>query len=195
LVPSKVSNNDRRKQFIENDIYDVKQLLISCFGNIDLKKIERPGFHKNLSYLILKNDIVLGHFGQLATQLQDTFDIDSPVYLFSIDLTDIKLTDLIEIKYTPLSPYPYTKFDLSFNVDSSFNGSEIISEVKNLLIDNENVIDIFDDFINEKTRNLGIRISTRNYNKTYNEDEVSNLLQEVVEAIEKKFSIKLNKGI
>ncbi len=58
-----------------------------------------------------------------------------------------------------------------------------------------NKIDIFDDYVTEKSRNLGIRISTRNYNKTYNEDEVSNLLQEVVEAIEKKFSIKLNKGI
>jgi phenylalanyl-tRNA synthetase beta subunit len=53
---------------------------------------------------------------------------------------------------------------------------------------------IFDDFKNEKTRNLGIRISTRSYIKTYSEDEVSDVLNQIVETVEAKFSIKLNKG-
>ena len=62
------------------------------------------------------------------------------------------------------------------------------------IVFSENIINIFDDFKNEKSRNLGIRINTRSYSKTYSEDEVSNILNEVVEKLETKFSIKLNKG-
>ena len=57
------------------------------------------------------------------------------------------------------------------------------------------LVTIFDDFKNEKTRNLGIRINTRNYSKTYSEDEVSELLDSVVKRLETKFSITLNKGV
>ena len=83
---------------------------------------------------------------------------------------------------------------MSFNVKNGFNAQELIDEVEKILINNENIINIFDDFKNEKSRNLGIRINTRSYSKTYNEEEVSNILNEVVEKLETKFSIKLNKG-
>ena len=80
------------------------------------------------------------------------------------------------------------------SVKNSFNVQELIDEVEKILINNENIINIFDDFKNEKSRNLGIRINTRSYSKTYSEEEVSNILNEVVEKLETKFSIKLNKG-
>ena len=83
---------------------------------------------------------------------------------------------------------------MSFSVKDSFNAQDLINEVEEILINNENIINIFDDFKNEKSRNLGIRINTRSYSKTYSEDEVSNILNEVVEKLETKFSIKLNKG-
>ena len=45
-----------------------------------------------------------------------------------------------------------------------------------------------------KIRNLGIRIQTRSYSKTYSEKEVSDILNQVVEVLENKFKVKLNKG-
>lgn len=80
-------------------------------------------------------------------------------------------------------------------MSDSFNANDLLSEVEKLLIENENAVTIFDDFKNEKTRNLGIRINTRNYSKTYSEDEVSELLDSVVKRLETKFSITLNKGV
>ena len=80
-------------------------------------------------------------------------------------------------------------------MSDSFNANDLLSEVEKLLIENENVVTIFDDFKNEKTRNLGIRINTRNYSKTYSEDEVSELLDSIVKRLETKFSITLNKGV
>jgi phenylalanyl-tRNA synthetase beta subunit len=61
-----------------------------------------------------------------------------------------------------------------------------------LLPDNENKISIFDNFTNEKSRNLGIRIITRNYTKTYTDNESSEILEMIVAMVESKYSIKLN---
>ncbi len=45
---------------------------------------------------------------------------------------------------------------------------------------------------NEKTRNLGIRIITRSYEKTYNEKENTEILNMIVEKLTSKFNITLN---
>ena len=194
LIPSKLTNSDTRQDPTINDIYFAKQILIDCFGKIELKQIHKPGFHQNLSFIILKNNKVLGHLGQLASQLEKSYELNNSIFLFSIDLSSISSEDLININYSPLSPYPYVKFDLSFMVPDAFAASELIQEVEKFLINNENVITIFDDFKNEKSRNLGIRINTRSYSKTYSEEEVTDILNQVVDVLENKFSIKLNKG-
>lgn len=194
LIPSKLTNSDMRQDPTINDIYFAKQILIDCFGKIELKQIHKPGFHQNLSFIILKNNKVLGHLGQLASQLEKSYELNNSIFLFSIDLSSISSEDLININYSPLSPYPYVKFDLSFMVPDAFAASELIQEVEKSLINNENVITIFDDFKNEKSRNLGIRINTRSYSKTYSEEEVTDILNQVVDVLENKFSIKLNKG-
>ena len=194
IVPKEVTNTDRRNDSTVNDIYYVKQLLVSILGECSLQQIEKPGFHKNISYLVIKDDIILGHFGQLSIEIQDNYELDKPVYLFSIDLTNVDKDHLVQVNYKPLSPYPFVKFDLSFIVNPSFNAQDLINEVEHILSENENILTIFDDFKNEKTRNLGIRISTRSYTKTYSEDEVSDVLNQIVETVEAKFSIKLNKG-
>ena len=194
LIPSKLTNSDMRQDPTINDIYFAKQILIDCFGKIELKQIHKPGFHQNLSFIILKNNRVLGHLGQLASQLEKFYELNNSIFLLSIDLSSISSEDLININYSPLSPYPYVKFDLSFMVPDAFAASELIQEVEKFLINNENVITIFDDFKNEKSRNLGIRINTRSYSKTYSEEEVTDILNQVVDVLENKFSIKLNKG-
>jgi phenylalanyl-tRNA synthetase beta chain len=194
LIPSKLTNSDTRQDPTINDIYFAKQILIDCFGKIELKQIHKPGFHQNLSFIILKNNKVIGHLGQLASQLEKSYELNNSIFLFSIDLSSISSEDLININYSPLSPYPYVKFDLSFMVPDAFAASELIQEVEKFLINNENVITIFDDFKNEKSRNLGIRINTRSYSKTYSEEEVTDILNQVVDVLENKFSIKLNKG-
>ena len=44
LIPSKLTNSDTRQDPTINDIYFAKQILIDCFGKIELKQIHKPGF-------------------------------------------------------------------------------------------------------------------------------------------------------
>ena len=73
-----------------------------------------------------------------------------------------------------------------------FKALDLVTYAESLLENNENKIVIFDDYVKEKSRNLGIRISTRNYGQTYNEEETRGLLEMLAEKIQSKFKITLN---
>ena len=83
-------------------------------------------------------------------------------------------------------------FDAFRKVNKDLNANDLIQEVENLLQNNENSIKVFDDYAFEKTRNLGIRIVTRSYEKTYNEKENTEILNMIVDKLTSKFNITLN---
>jgi phenylalanyl-tRNA synthetase beta subunit len=119
-------------------------------------------------------------------------NLNNDIFLAEINLEPLKFSSLVSYNYSPLSQYPYIKFDLSFKVPDDLISQKLIDEIELLLNDNENEISIFDDYTNEISRNLGIRIITRSYEKTYNEQETTEVLNNVVSKLTKKFSITLN---
>ena len=194
LTSAKLTNSDIRKNDDNIDIYFVKNLINQLVKDNQLENISKPGFHQNYSFSIFKNNAIVGHFGQLSTELQMKHEIDSDIYLGEIYINKLDLSELKVIDYKPLSQYPYIKFDLSFSVPVSFSAELIINEINNLLNENENNIEIFDDFQHENSRNLGIRIVTRNYEQTYNDNETREILMNISDTLENKFDIKLNSG-
>ena len=192
LLPKLLSDKDSKK----NTIQDLSSLLRVLIPNIEFKKLSKPGFHKNNSYLVTLNGKPVGHMGQLSYSSQNELNIKDEIFLAEINLETLNYEHLKTTNYTPLSQYPFIKFDLSFKVSQDLLSQDLITEIKSLLNDNENQISIFDDYTSEKSRNLGIRIITRSYEKTYNDDEANEILNMIVNKLSKKFSIILNeKGI
>ena len=194
LTPSRVTNVDLRGEDKTFDIYYVKNLISTLIGEFDVKYLQKPGFHKRLSFLILKDGKQVGFFGQLSYELMDDLNLEDPIYLMELNIENIDSTFKETNNFIPLAQYPFIKFDLSFTVPIDFIASDLISFVVTKLDKNENNIDIFDDYVTEKSRNLGIRISTRNYDQTYSEEEARGILNMLVNEIQDKFKIKLNKS-
>ena len=192
LLPKLLSDKESKK----NTIQDLSSLLRVLIPNIEFKKLSKPGFHKNNSYLVTLNGKPVGHMGQLSYSSQNELNIKDELFLAEINLETLNYEHLKTTNYTPLSQYPFIKFDLSFKVSQDLLSQDLITEIKSLLEDNENQISIFDDYTSEKSRNLGIRIITRSYEKTYNDDEANEILNMIVNKLSKKFPIILNeKGI
>ena len=192
LLPKLLSDKDSKK----NTIQDLSSLLRVLIPNVEFKKLSKPGFHKNNSYLVTLNGKPIGHMGQLSYSSQNELNIKDEIFLAEINLENLNYEHLKTTHYTPLSQYPFIKFDLSFKVSQDLLSQDLITEIKSLLKDNENQISIFDDYTSEKSRNLGIRIITRSYEKTYNDDEANEILNMIVNNLSKKFAIILNeKGI
>jgi phenylalanyl-tRNA synthetase beta chain len=193
LLPSRIKNIDFRNATTNIDIYYLVNTLNALLPGFTHEPIERPGMHANYSYSLIFNNKIVGYFGQLSYKLMDKYELQDPIYIAQLNLENISLNQIQKNKYTPLSQYPFLKFDLSFNVPSDFISIELIDEIKNVLSENENKISIFDDFYKDDSRNLGVRIETRSYQGTISEEESSELLEEIVKILEKKFKITLNR--
>ena len=192
LTSSTLSNTDTRLKDQELDLYYVKNILTQLLSSYDLEPITKPGFHQNYSFSIIKNGLIIGHFGQLATETQMTLEFNNEIYLGEIYINKLNLNNLKEINYVPLSQYPFVKFDLSFSVPIDLSAHLLVDEINDLLRENENSIEIFDDFQQENSRNLGIRIITRSYEKTYDDNETREILMNISQTLESKFNITLN---
>ena len=192
LTSSTLSNTDTRLKDQELDLYYVKNILTQLLSSYDLEPITKPGFHQNYSFSIIKNGQIIGHFGQLASETQMTLEFNNEIYLGEIYINKLNLNNLKEINYVPLSQYPFVKFDLSFSVPIDLSAHLLVDEINELLTENENSIEIFDDFQQENSRNLGIRIITRSYDKTYDDNETREILMNISQTLESKFNITLN---
>ena len=192
LTSSTLSNTDTRLKDQELDLYYVKNILTQLLSSYELEPITKPGFHQNYSFSIIKNGQIIGHFGQLASETQMTLEFNNEIYLGEIYINKLKLNNLKEINYVPLSQYPFVKFDLSFSVPIDLSAHLLVDEINELLTENENSIEIFDDFQQENSRNLGIRIITRSYEKTYDDNETREILMNISQTLESKFNITLN---
>ena len=188
LIPKKQTDSKNS----EYTVQDLASTLRKIIPSVGFKKLQKPGFHKNNSYLITLNESPIGHMGQLSYSTQHELNLNNDIFLAEINLEPLKFSSLVSYNYNPLSQYPYIKFDLSFKVPDDLISQKLIDEIELLLNDNENEISIFDDYTNEISRNLGIRIITRSYEKTYNEQETTEVLNNVVSKLTKKFSITLN---
>ena len=193
LIPENETVEDRKGKTKTNNINTLANVIKNLFPSSELEHLTRPGFHKNYSYLIKLDNKILGFMGKLSYKIQSELELHDSLYIAQINTENFNFDQLKSFTYKPLSAYPFIKFDLSFSVPNDFQASDLINCIESILSDNENNISIFDNFTNEKTRNLGIRIVTRSYEKTYTETESTEILEMIVKEAESKFKIKLNK--
>ena len=193
LIPENETVEDLKGKTKTNNINTLANVIKNLFPSSELEHLTRPGFHKNYSYLIKLDNKILGFMGKLSYKIQSELELHDSLYIAQINTENFNFDQLKAFAYKPLSAYPFIKFDLSFSVPNDFQASDLINCIESILSDNENNISIFDNFTNEKTRNLGIRIVTRSYEKTYTETESTEILEMIVKEAESKFKIKLNK--
>jgi len=193
LIPENETVEDRKRKTKTNNINTLANALKNLFPSSELEHLTRPGFHKNYSYLIKLDNKILGFMGKLSYKIQSELELHDSLYIAQINTENFNFDQIQSFTYKPLSAYPFIKFDLSFSVPNDFQASDLINCIESILSGNENNISIFDNFTNEKTRNLGIRIVTRSYEKTYTETESTEILEMIVKEAESKFKIKLNK--
>ena len=193
LIPENETVEDRKGKTKTNNINTLANVIKNLFPFSELEHLTRPGFHKNYSYLIKLDNKILGFMGKLSYKIQSELELHDSLYIAQINTENFNFDQIQSFTYKPLSAYPFIKFDLSFSVPNDFQASDLINCIESILSGNENNISIFDNFTNEKTRNLGIRIVTRSYEKTYTETESTEILEMIVKEAESKFKIKLNK--
>jgi phenylalanyl-tRNA synthetase beta chain len=181
------------------DFFDIKadvQALISVTGQSDMflfAPVEHSALHPGQSAAILKNKQVIGYVGALHPKLIQELSLIGPVYLFEIQLESLLNAELPI--FQAVSKFPAIRRDISFVVSADIPAQAIINLVRVKASGYLADIGIFDVYqgkgVEEGYRSLALMLVLQHPARTWLDDEVNALMDEIITALKETFAVRL----
>ena len=148
-------------------------------------------FHPYQTAEINVNGDIVGIIGKLNPEYFDD------VYAFEINLDKLLSKKVGKMKYKDISKFPYINKDLAMVVDKDIASSEIQMAIKkaagSLLISSE-VFDVYmGKGIPEGKKSIAYSLTFGANDRTLVDEEINNIMNKVIEALENKFKAELRK--
>jgi len=130
----------------------------------------------------------IGVIGEFKKSVQKAFKLSDNVAGFEISpVSLLKLTAALETSYEPLSKYPGTDRDVSFQVASDVTYQQVYDAAKSALVDETlrigvTPLDIYEPESGD-TKNVTLRFTLGSYEKTLTGDEVNKVMADVTEKV------------
>jgi phenylalanyl-tRNA synthetase beta chain len=130
----------------------------------------------------------IGVIGEFKKSVQKAFKLSDNVAGFEISPVSLmKLTSGTEPSYEPLSKYPGTDRDVSFQVTSDVTYQQVYDAAKGALTDSAlritvTPLDIYEPESGE-TKNITLRFTLGSYDKTLTGDEVNKVMADVTDKV------------
>jgi len=133
----------------------------------------------------------IGVIGEFKKSVQKAFKLSDSVAGFEISpVSLLKLTSTFEASYEPLSKYPGTDRDVSFQVARDVTYGQVFDAAKNASVGVGNSglrvgitpLDIYAPESGE-TKNITLRFTLGSYEKTLTSDDVNKLMTDVTDKV------------
>ena len=191
-IPEQWSFKSRKINF-----YDIKGDIEIISGNTlsieTPKSIIPEAFHPGQVAELIIDKTSVGWLGQLHPAWQQKYELKEKSYLFELKIE--KLVDLVGKPIKLPSKFPPLRRDISVIVDSHIIVGDMVEEVKSKVIDQ--VIDFypFDIYegngIENNKKSIAFLILMQDTYKTLEEEEVSNIVNQVLNILQNKFKAEL----
>jgi phenylalanyl-tRNA synthetase beta chain len=179
------------------DFYDVKGVLEDFLSALkmehyDLRSAAAPAYLVPDSYgQIFVHDDLLGEIGELSPQVQASFDLKEPAFLFDLDLERLEREVPDVSLFKPWPRFPENTRDIALIIDESVFWKDIQGEILSLQEPLIEEIELFDLYrgkpIAEGKKNLGLRIHFRSSEKTLSDDDINEIHETLLHRVLKKF--------
>ncbi|PID43087.1 MAG: phenylalanine--tRNA ligase subunit beta [Proteobacteria bacterium] len=179
------------------DFYDAKadleSLLTLLGGGFSFEKAAHEAMHPGQCAAISKGGTIFGYVGALHPGLYKKLQLNGSVFIFELDL------DLLDNGKLPIfkefSKFPEVRRDLAIIVDRQVQYSEVESVIKQTAGDWLSDILVFDNYqgegIEPDQKSLAIGITWQHPKRTLNDEEVLDLFNGVIVALETRFNATL----
>ena len=155
--------------------------------------------HPGRSAILFTEGNEVGYFGEIHPKLITNKKALNKIYLFSLKIKNILNASTRKNKWIPIykqfPTVPKMERDINFIFNKKYLVSEIISQIKKSgkkLLEDVNLIDVYDDdSFGKEFISYTFRLSYRDSNKTLLDTDITNLHENIIEIIEKKYSTKL----
>ena len=190
---------DRAMPGLEFDFFDAKGAIEAAFDAADISNIEFSAdeivhLRKGQSASISVNGKKVGYIGRLNDEITTSYKFKQPVYLAEVDLQTMLAVNPTPIVYRPLPKYPSIVRDISFVAKRTLTFDEIRAAVIEQNAELCQGVEFVDEYegkgMEPDERSITIRLEYRSSERTLIEDEVAELHQSIVNALEGSLNIK-----
>ena len=180
------------------DIFDIKGRVSSILSKYLLDNV------LNDSYNSIQNNIYdyyfsvnfkeseVGRGGILNSKILSIFDINQPVFVFEMDLSELKKSTTRINSFNELLKYPKVERDFAFLFDKSINYisvKDFILKNSSNILRNVELFDLFESVeIGKDKKSMAFNLEYFNYDRTLTDEEVDKDFQDLINKITKNFN-------
>jgi len=178
------------------DFYDAKreveQLCALAIGSQleFVSESNRLLFHPGQCASVEKNGQPVGYLGTIHPRVLKALDIDQPVYVFELDAGALLDTDVPA--FESVSKFPEVRRDIAIIVDRELPASALIKAVQSTageLLSDARIFDIYEgQGIDSNKKSVGLGLTFRDYSRTLNDEDVTNLVQKILGVLASEFN-------
>ena len=188
--------NRERKVNFHHLSQDVQILLIEKgFSKINISSQKHEFFTDNSASVIKINAQEIGFMGKLKSSLLHSLDLDySDIFYAEIDLTKINSFPKRQKKYSKTSIFPSIARDIALVFEESQEVGSFVEQIKKAssLITEVVIESIYrSEEIGKEKKSVAFKITIKSTKETLSKEEGDNVVNQVVEKLEKKNNFTL----
>ena len=185
----------------EGDFFTMKGVVEAFFKKAGMsQKVtydasgKRPYLHPGRQAQMTYADRIIGWVGELHPQVADNYGIGERVYIAIIDMQEIESAVTFDRKYTAIAKYPAVNRDISMEMSKDIAAGtidEVIEKNGGQYLESYQLFDVYEGVqIQEGHKSMAYSIVFRAKDKTLEENEITEAMDRIIEALE-KLGIKL----
>jgi phenylalanyl-tRNA synthetase beta chain len=153
--------------------------------NLTLEPGSQAGYHPTRTAQVLTGGKLIGHAGELHPLTAEAFGLHDRVAVAEVDFDDL-LAARSDEDFVPVSPYPPSDFDLSFDLAEDLEAAELVEAVRNGAPELVETIRVFDEFrgsgLVDGRKALAVRVRLRAPDRTLEAGDIADARQAMVAA-------------
>ncbi len=179
------------------DFYTVKGIIeniLQYFGLNGRYRIvadeTKKDMHPKMTASILVDNEEVGYFGRVHPKTNK-----KDVYVFEISLDRLMMKKVRTLKYKEISKYPSVHKDLAFIMPKSMESEQVMTILRKVggrLLTEIDVFDVYEgENVKEDEKSIAYALTFQNATKTLNDEEVTEIFNEMIHEVESKLHIQL----
>jgi phenylalanyl-tRNA synthetase beta chain len=201
VATGRAREEQREGDLRELDFLDIKGALEACVDSMNLPALSFKPFDAchlrrgQSATISLSGGGSIGYIGRLDDVVAAEYKFRQPVYLAEVDLTELLAETEAPVVYKSLARFPSVGRDVSFLVARATTFADLREAVlneKHALCRAAKLVGVFEGAnVPDDKRSVTIRLEYRADDRTLRDDEVDEIHQQIVFALERKFDAHL----
>ncbi|NIQ97378.1 MAG: phenylalanine--tRNA ligase subunit beta [Desulfuromonadales bacterium] len=183
------------------DFYDLKgvaESLVAAFHIDDVRWQADPGepfLHPGKSCALVRGDKRLGVLGEVHPRALENFDIDTPVYLFELDLEAFLETSRDFRGFEAPSRYPDVFRDSALLLDEGISARQLFEVIDSSRVKDVEDVVLFDLYrgkgVPEGKKSMAIRVRYRSSERTLTDEDIQKRHDKIVRSLGKQLGAEI----